>query len=426
MFLCNNPASVFRNNRQKSLVYLTAFILSQITLSEAGTSLAGESAVSFITIAKSREYNTARFCEEKPDNSSSLAEEFAKDHKIALDAAKQELTDQGIQVNWARNGYPHNGAFLPACNVTQTELLAFEIPENKLDQARKLGFKLWNEWPSPIFTPPGNSSGLIPVNWEAPPYVAKSSGLLQCDELGKPQRYFRENWTPGYPGSMGFELNRAGIPVDSAFCAIRPEQPPQNICGQDSGKLDVLKIPESSIPRALALGYQLAGNSVEGGIGEIKAIPCLEIPDATAPQPCTAATQTLKTETFPAPVATTATAKAYSISFTGTLKAQAKLKAALGKAVAQGVLVTYIASDSVADQVNACVEPAANLSQAQFAEFIKKLHKQVKAKQEAKVLLNERIETCGSALTASEAAGLQQKNQTTPSSVDWRFNSAGH
>ncbi|MEQ1528567.1 MAG: hypothetical protein ABL925_04565 [Methylococcales bacterium] len=416
MFLCNNPANVFRNNRQKSLVYLTAFILSQIPLSEAGTSPADESVTSFITIAKSTEYNTARFCEEKPGNSPTLAEEFAKDQEIALDAAKQELTDQGIQVNWARHGFPHNGAFLPACNVTQTELLAFEIPENKLDQARKLGFKLWNEWPYPIFISLSNSSGVIPVNWEVPPYIAKSSGLLQCDEQGNPLRYHRENWLPGYPGSMSDELNRAGIPVDYAFCAIRPEQPPQNICGQDSGKLDVLKIPESSIPRALALGYQLAD------IGEIKVIPCMETPDGAAPQPCTAGTQTSKAETLPVAVPTTATAKAYNISFSGALKAQAKLKAALGKAVAQGVLVTYIAADSVANQVNACVEPAANLSQDQFAELIKKLNKQVKskAKQEAKVLLTQRTETCGSALTASEAAGLEQKKQTTPSSTDWR------
>lgn len=527
MYFCKSPSGAGLYTKPKTLILLSAVMLSQATFSRADN-LSG--ATTFITIAKGRTYNTSVFCGEKPDK----FEEFAKEQKTALDAAKQELTDQGIQVNWVRLGWPNNGAYSPACNVMQTELLAFEIPENKLDQARSSGFKPWSEWPSPIFTSPNNSSGLIaenlvtvaksfeikencdgvisppgpslettkmeltnhniPVTWarsadpqggvvlpgcavapqwstrhwlqafeipadkldqalalgfkpwsewpkatlfpsirgedvysfQADHLVVKSSGPLQCDEQGKPFGYFRSIALLSHSESMGYDLNRAGIVVDSAFCAIRPEQPPQNICGQDSGKLDVLKIPKSSIPRALALGYQFAGRSVDGGgIMELKEIPCMSAPN---PHPCLASTQLPEATNFPVAVATTSTAKAYDIGFTGTFKSVAKLKVALGKAVAQGKLVTYIALDAGTNQVNACVEPAANLSPDQFAEFVKSVNKQVKSKtqQTANVLVSERSETCGSALTASEAAGLAQKNQTSSTNGGGYFNSAGH
>jgi len=379
MFECNCQSRALPNIILKPFWYLSVFALIQAPSIMAGdlANTPTEAKVGYITVAKSWEIR------ENCDGPISQA--------VPLETTIAELKNHDIPFTWARKADPQGGLINTGCSNapgydTRLWLNAFEIAADKLDQARALGFKTWSEWPNAIFT-------YSKWSWSLPPYVAKSTGPLKCDDLGRPLLNNRfDDSLMNHPESMGYELVRAGIPVDYMFCAIRPDYPPQGVCGQDSGKLDVFKIPESSIPRALALGFQLAGVGVEGGIGAIKPIPCNNLPNADT-TPCTAAPELAVNA--PATVNTTPATLVYDISLTGNLKDRAKLRTALGKAVTQGILATYTTSSAEQSQFSACVEPANNVSQKQLGDFVKSI-KKIKIKPTGKLSVLERTGVCGS------------------------------
>lgn len=402
MFKCNRSIIVGTRFDRERLKEPGAFVLLAIWIFFGGlTNASAESAISYITVAKAREVNGNQDCYKTPDtlpnpiNHTDLSAENEAE-KAFLATAKRELTDHGIQVNWARYAAPNDGVFpISGCSYRQTLLYAFEIPVESLEQARTLGFKHWSEWPNPAFLPRSGSNiskgELIepsPSKSLPPPFLVKSSGPLLCDNLGKAKPVSRVVWAE----EVGKELVRAGIPVDYAFCAINPQHPPQGLCGEDSGKLDAFKIPPSSIPRALALGFQLAGEGVDGGLGALTETSCFDAQTTGTPS-CLppGVSETVLQATF-------ANTRTFDMRLSGAPKNQAKLRNALGKAVAQGVLAAYVVSDVNEEQFSACVELTKDMPVARFDAFVKSI-KPSKSKARSTLTVTERTTSCGLATT---------------------------
>lgn len=394
----SHETAVWKRSRYALLVGLGTVLLLEAPMGRAGESSSEPSAGSLITVAKwTGGTGSNRNCEPVND-------------MMPLEAAEQELTAHGIPVHWARRAWQYYGAVLAACGVPSTMLNAFEIPTEKLDAARTLGFKPWNEWPDPVFIPvqemrPWPSD----LPWITPPFVAIPTGPLLCDEQGKakPVNRFFYSGIGGSSEDISLELVRAGIPVDHAFCAIRPDHPPAVLCGEDSGNLNVFKIPASSIPRALALGYQLAGVGVEGGIGAVQARPCFEMPVATPePAPCPGGTTTAEATANAQAASTVATAHALDIRLSGSPKSQAKLRNALGKAVAQGIIVAY-SVETGDDQIAACVGVADDVSPGRLDAFFRNV-KQVQSRRGTAVSVTERTTSCGATASTLNTAPVSK------------------
>jgi len=362
------------------------------------TSVKAESAISYITVAKGREIGNVSDCSQTTQPSVDFWTEpdlsaMAEAERAYLTAIGQELTDHGIRFTWARHAASNGGLIMVAgCTYKHTLLYAFEIPLESFEQAQALGFKHWSEWPNPVFTslPEVALSADRPLLSETEaPLIAKSSGPLLCNGQGKPTSQF------AFAQETSKELTRAGIPVDQTFCAILPAYPPHGICGEDSGKLDVFKIPASSITRARALGFQLAGSNAEGEIGELKEISCLEVSATADTLPCASGAAIPDTHA-PAALSDTVTGQVFDIRLSGTPKNLAKLRNMLGKAVARGILTTYTLVDATENQFSACVELTDDKASDRFDALVATLKSKGKSRLPTAVAVSERLTPCAS------------------------------
>lgn len=164
------------------------------------------------------------------------------DNRMSLDAARQELIDQGISVNWARCGAKDGGVLDLGCGVPSPFLNVVEISAEKLSEAEMLGYKLWSEWTNPVFT----ACPFVSSNSDSQDIlVAKSNGLKQCENLFKGLDEMRQ------------DLVKIGVPVGRQYCANSSLEfrEYERQCGEDAGKLNVYSIPKSSLDQAVKLGF---------------------------------------------------------------------------------------------------------------------------------------------------------------------------